>query len=237
MRSKDVFYFKQFSVRHDQCTMKVGTDAVLLGAWADTKHATRILDIGAGSGVISLMMAQRTAQEVHIDAVEILEEDATQARENIESSPWKERITVHQQAIQEFKPEEKYDLIISNPPFFIGSQAPPDPKRYQARHAVTLTYQQLTDSVVGLLATTGRFNVILPFTEGLHFIGHVRNHGLFCTRQYTFKSKKDKPAERCLLEFGFTETNVESGQIILYDHQHQWSKQYRKLTGDFYLYA
>src|SRR5690606_14897673 len=166
----------------------------------------------------------------HIDAVEMMAEDALQATENVEASPWKDRVKVHHRAIQNFRPQIKYDLIVTNPPFFIGSQAPPDQKRYQARHTVTLTYEDIIDCIMRLLADSGRFNVILPFTEGLQFISDARNHGLFCTRRFTFKSKKEKPAERWLLEFALRERVTETGEIILYDNQNQWSAEYRKLT-------
>lgn len=237
MRKKDTFHFKKFSIGHDRCTMKVGTDGVLLGAWADVRHATQILDIGTGSGVIALILAQRTTDDTYIDAVELLHEDAHQAMENVFMSPWKNRIKIHSLPVQEFASEKKYDLIISNPPFFMDSQAPPDKKRHQARHAVTLTYDELSDTVVRLLKKTGRFNVILPFTEGLRFISQVKNSGLFCSRQFGFKSRKEKPIERWLLEFTLQPADKETGEITLYNEFNEWSEEYRRLTKAFYLNA
>src|SRR6187551_2766436 len=147
--------------------MKVGTDAVLLGAWTNVNDVNRILDIGAGSGVIALMLAQRSGNLVHIDAVEIEKEDAMQARENIQRSPWPECISVHEIPIQKFSPEIKYDLIVSNPPYFNNSFQPPDKKRLHTRHTISLDFTELLSSVARLLQPGGRFNVILPFTEGL----------------------------------------------------------------------
>src|SRR5690349_15209367 len=115
-RSGTHFHFKQFSVRHDNATMKVGTDGVLLGAWADPGEAKYILDIGTGSGIIALMLAQRTNEDVIIDAVEVEATDAAQAAENISNSPWPAKVLVHHTAIQNFNSERKYDLIVSNPP-------------------------------------------------------------------------------------------------------------------------
>jgi len=136
--------------------MKVGTDAVLLGAWVNLANVKNILEVGTGSGIISLMLAQRTTPSVKIDAIEIEEEDAQQARENILRSPWPDKIAVHHRALQNFKSNATYDLIISNPPYFINSHLPPSAKRSVARHANTLTYPELISNVKKMLALRGR---------------------------------------------------------------------------------
>ena len=130
------FRFKQFAVEQDDVAMKVGTDGVLLGAWADCNGAKRILDIGTGTGVIALMLAQRNA-EAEVQAVEIDETATRRARSNFDLSPWAERLTVENCAVQEFAPAEKFDLIVSNPPYFVDSLLPPDAKRSTARHTTT----------------------------------------------------------------------------------------------------
>jgi tRNA1Val (adenine37-N6)-methyltransferase len=235
MRNKSHFKFKKFTVTHAGSTMKVGTDAVLLGAWVTVDQAHTILDIGTGNGTIALMLAQRSLEVATISAVEIEATDVMQTRENFKSSPWYDKIQLHHTAIQNFFPEEKYDLIVSNPPYFINSQRSPDARRHQARHTVKLSYQELLDAALRLLKNSGRFNVILPFTEGLQFIELARSHGLFCTRQDSFRTRSEKPIERWLLEFSKQQTDKETGEILLYDEGEKWSEGYKKLTAEFYL--
>jgi tRNA1Val (adenine37-N6)-methyltransferase len=233
------FHFKHFSVRHDVAAMKVGTDGVLLGAWAAIDTAHYILDIGTGSGVIALMLAQRSTPDVVIDAIELEATEAELARENVDSSPWPAKVNVYTSAIQDFRPGMKYDAIVSNPPYFIQSQESPDLRRTQSRHTVTLSYPQLLDAVEALLTEGGTFHTILPYTEGLQFITLAADRGLRCTRQWSFRTRKEKPIERWLLEFSRTtaDTTPEAGEILLYDQGTDWSDYYRKLTTEFYLNA
>ncbi|MBL7858558.1 MAG: methyltransferase [Cyclobacteriaceae bacterium] len=236
-KSNTHFNFKQFAVHHDRCSMKVGTDGVLLGAWTDIRHVNTILDIGTGSGVIALMLAQRTSDHVAIDAVEIEAEDAAQARGNVTQSPWPKKVVLHEIAVQDFFPTNQYELIVSNPPYFNNSWQPPDPKRYQTRHTVTLTYTDLLSAVTRLLSPKGRFSLILPFTEGLHFIELALALGLHCSRQWSFRTRKGKPIERWLLEFSPVRMTREENEIVLYEHDRgeEWSAPYKELTRDFYL--
>src|SRR6266850_1577807 len=150
-KERGPFTFKQFIVHHDRCAMKVGTDAVLLGAWAGAAGAKTILDIGTGSGIIALMLAQRTPSYARIDAVEIEQSDFLQASENAQNSPWPEKIIVHHTSIQEYQTDSQYDLIICNPPYFINSLLPPSPFRKQARHAALLPNRDLLTAVKRLL--------------------------------------------------------------------------------------
>lgn len=220
---------------HARSTMKVGTDTVLLGAWVKVDQAQAILDIGTGNGTIALMLAQRSSEKAAIDAVEIEAADARQAEENFNASPWMDKIQLHHSSVQNFFPEKKYDLIVSNPPFFNNSQRPPNEKRHQARHTVALSYEELIEAALRLLGDDGRFNVILPFTEGLHFQELAKQSGLFCSRQYSFKTRSEKPIERWLLEFSKGHHIAETGEILLYDTGEEWSDDYIKLTKDFYL--
>ncbi len=215
--------------------MKVGTDAVLLGAWVNVNQVNRILDIGSGSGVIALMLAQRASEDVHIDAVEIEHHDALQAKENILNSPWPNRISVHELPIQHFTSELKYDLIASNPPYFNNSFQPPDKKRLQTRHTISLDFTELLSSVVRLLKPDGKFNLIIPYIEGLEFIDLAKQHSLFCSRQWSFRPRGEKPIERWLLEFQLQSTKKEEGEIIHYSKADQWTEDYKNLTKDFYL--
>jgi tRNA1Val (adenine37-N6)-methyltransferase len=235
MRNKNQFRFKKFSVYHDRSTMKVGTDAVLLGAWAKIGDAIRILDIGAGSGTIALMLAQRSHGNAHIDAVEIEGNDVQQAKENFVNSPWPTKIEVHHSSIQEFVPDIKYHLIISNPPYFNNSQSPRDEKRYNARHTVKLNHQELISAVVRLLDANGKFNVVLPFEEGLQFSDLAETKMLYCSRRYSFKTRAEKKIERWLMEFTLKRQPVETGEILLYKNDEIWHESYINLTKDFYL--
>lgn len=220
---------------HQRSTMKVGTDAVLLGAWVNIHQAMHILDIGTGNGTIALMLAQRSGELAEIDAVEIEETDALQAGKNFSDSPWAQKIHLRHSSIQNFFPEKKYDLIVSNPPYFNNSQSPPDSKRYLARHTISLTYQDLINSVIRLLTEDGRFNVILPFTEGLQFIELAAKSMLHCRRKYSFRTRAEKKIERWLLEFSREKSVLETGEITLYKDGEVWSDVYVALTRDFYL--
>ena len=234
MKSSD-FHFKQFSVNQNKSTHKVGTDGVLLGAWASIDNATRILEIGTGSGVISLMLAQRTSDNVSLDAIEIEKEDADQALHNVSKSPWPEKIKIHHTALQDFFPEKKYDLIISNPPYFVNSWLPPDKRRGQARHTHLLSFGELLQSSIRLLNIDGRLAIILPYQESLFFIEQAKKDGLFCIRRCAFRSRVHKPIERLLLEFSLKEEKVISEELTLYQDHDEWSDAYRRLTRDFYL--
>jgi tRNA1Val (adenine37-N6)-methyltransferase len=235
MKRKTHFQFKQFEVQHDRSTMKVGTDAVLLGAWAHVANAARILDIGTGSGIIALMAAQRTAPTTQVDAVEIESQDAAQAADNFSASPWSDRLHIHVTPVQEFTPPQPYDVILSNPPYFINSQEPPDQRRHQARHTVTLDHDALLAAAGRLLSPPGMLNVVLPYTEGLQFIDRAKQHTFFCTRQHSFQTREGKPIERWLLEFSRNERPTETGEILLYKQKLEWSDRYIELTRDFYL--
>lgn len=234
-RQSKIFHFKRFSVHHDRCTMKVGTDAVLLGAWANTTGIKRILDIGTGSGVIALMLAQRTDENTFIDAIEIEKNDAEQARENVINSPWPDKIAVHQASFQEFASAYQYDLIVSNPPYFIKSLLPPSQGRATARHANDLTFEELIVHASRLLKPDGRIAVILPVVEGNIFKSIANESQLHLLRETAFFSKKEKPQERWLLEFGKVEQPVTSDQLVLYEGSDVKTKDYLNLTKDFYL--
>lgn len=235
MRRKGPFQFKQFSVAHDRSTHKIGTDGVLLGAWADVSNVQYILDVGTGTGVIALMMAQRTAEPVLIDAVEIEKEDHEQALQNVLQSPWASKISVHHTAIQNFSPSHPYDLVISNPPYFINSWKPPEKKRSQARHTHELSFDELLSAASRLLTPTGRLAVVLPYQEALQFTALAKDHGLHVVRRMEFRSRAHKPVERLLLEFSRQAADVKEESLILHDQGEEWSEDYRRLTREFYL--
>lgn len=233
-RQPNIFRFKKFSVQHDQVALKVGTDAVLLGAWTNIDNAKLILDIGTGSGVIALMLAQRTKDDVLIDGVEIEETDARQAKENVLRSPWPNRVVIYQRAIQEFTSEHKYDLIVCNPPYFEKSLLPPNANRAQARHTQSLTAEELIEHALRLLSPNGRLSLILPTAEGSSFKAKASPR-LHLVGETAFFSRKEKPQERWLLEFNRVANKTTSDHLVLYDSNDKKTKEYINLTEDFYL--
>lgn len=237
MKGKSHFHFKQFSVAHDRCVHKVGTDAVLLGAWVNVGGARRILDAGTGSGVIALMLAQRTANDVAIDAVEIDSTDAAQATENVNASPWPEKISVHHQPIQEFQPGASYDLVVSNPPYFVNSHLPEEQRRARARHTEHLTFDLLLTTATSLMKKTSRLAVVLPPVEGEQFSTLAAAKGLYVVRRCAFRSRAHKAVERLLIEFAFQQQETVEESLTLYAEGDTWSDDYRALTADFYLRA
>jgi tRNA1Val (adenine37-N6)-methyltransferase len=232
------FRFRKFTVAHDRCTHKVGTDGVLLGAWVRISVSDRnILDVGTGCGVIALMLAQRSGENTRIDAIEIEEQDARQAAENAGASPWKNRVKVHHTSLQNFLCEKQYDLIVSNPPYFTNSFLSDDKNRSRARHAHLLPYDDFLDHVVRMMNPKARLAVILPPAEGARMQELATTRGLSVIRTTQFRARKHKPVERILLEFAFVGTPVQNDELILYAEGNNWSDAYVKLTQDFYLAA
>lgn len=233
-RTKNIFHFKQFSVKHDRCAHKVGTDGVLLGAWVNVLTAERILDIGTGSGVIALMLAQRTQATVRIDAIDISIEDCEQAKENVIASPWSEKIRIVPVALQEFE-SEPYDLIVTNPPFFIGSAKPPAEERTRARHTETLSPHELLLHAKRLLSPYGKFCIVLPNVEAQSLVSLALKQEWYCTRLCEFRARINKPTERVLLQLQQQKQETVKESLILYEQDEDWTVAYKNLTRDFYL--
>ena len=190
------FTFKQFTIRHDRCAMKVGTDGVLLGAWTNVNHSHRLLDIGTGTGLIALMLAQRCPQ-AFITAIDIDAEAVEQARENTLSSPWKDRVEVLLQDICTFPANQQFDTIVSNPPYFIDSLKCPDNQRNTARHTDTLDAARLLESVARLLTDDGRFSIILPAEQTDLLIQTAHSQGLYPSRQTAVITRPGLPPNGC----------------------------------------
>ena len=227
------FRFKQFTVEQEDVAMKVGTDGVLLGAWADCEEAKRILDIGTGTGVIALQMAQRNS-EAQIQTVEIDEAAAKRARSNFDNSPWAERLEVEQTAVQAFNPAEKFDLIISNPPYFVDSLLPPDAKRSTARHTHDLTFEELDVAVARLLANDGKFALILPVAEFEKYLTLTQLH---LARRCDVCPIEGGAVKRVMGEFAKQKpTEIKRENIsIEKGRRGDYCDSYRALTKDFYL--
>lgn len=236
-KTEQAFQFKQFSVNQEKCGMKVGTDGILLGAWADLTDVGRALDIGTGTGLIALMLAQRAPQTM-VTAVEIDADSCHQAGENFEHSPWSERLELIASSIQDFSrtAEDKYELIVSNPPFFSGGTFSSSHNRQLVRHTVKLPHGDLLASVRKLLSPVGRFCLILPLMEGLRFIELAAHYNLHCVRQTKIRPKVNKPITRLLLQFERKEKAVIEDELIIQNEaQNEWTREYKALTGDFYL--
>ncbi|MBZ6065688.1 tRNA1(Val) (adenine(37)-N6)-methyltransferase [Aeromonas schubertii] len=228
------FTFKQFHVAHDRCAMKVGTDGVLLGAWAPVAGARRILDIGSGTALVALMLAQRSAPESHIDAVEIDSAAAAQARENIASSPWPEKIHLHEGAIQTFD-GGPFDLIVSNPPYFVNGQSFSDPARAQARHTGSLDQQDLLVACRRLLAPNGLVALVLPRMEGERLRDLAAQYDLHCVCNEVVITREGKEANRVLLLLSREFNQCKVGQIVIHSADGAYSDRYVQLASPFYL--
>ena len=229
------FRFKQFAVRQDTTPMKVGTDGVLLGAWVRLTGAERrLLDIGTGTGVIALMLAQRTT-EAEVTAIDI--DSVEEARYNFSESPWADRLTAHQQAVQHFD-AESFDVIVSNPPYFVDALLCPDEGRTTARHTVSLSFEELRDAVCRLLKTEGRFAVVLPTQEAARFESVCRGK-LTPVRRTEVRTTPRHAPKRVLLELMHSEAVTASAvcdELTIGTGRHEeFTPQYRALTHDFYL--
>ena len=228
------FAFKQFTVRHDRCAMKVGTDGVLLGAWTDLSHSRRILDIGTGTGLIALMLAQR-CMDARITAIDLDSAAVEQAQENIQASPWKDRIEALQQDICTYHPNGTFDTIVSNPPYFIDSLKCPDGQRSTARHTDTLDADRLIGKVSELLTSDGRFSIILPAEQTEDLIRVASENGLHPSRQTWVITRPGLSPKRILMEFRKTPVTLQPDELVIELERHVYSEEYIALTQEFYL--
>ena len=219
-----MFRFKNFTVEQDLCAMKVGTDGVLLGAWAHGGDS--ILDVGTGTGLIALMMAQRFPK-AHVTAIDIDEGAFRQAIENVKNTDCQDRVVVLHEQVQDH--EGQYDAVVSNPPFFIDSLNAPDTQRNTARHAETLTYAELMEAAWRLLKDDGELSVVVPFDYRQRMEDEATFRGFFPSRVCAVKTVERKPAKRYLLAFRKHPCQCVKETMTIGD------EQYRQLTGDFYL--
>lgn len=230
-----MFNFKKFSVNDALCAMKVGTDGVLIGAWADVEGAKHILDMGTGSGLIALMVAQRN-EEAHIEAIDIDEGAVLQARKNIEASPWRERIVVAHSDANSYTSSQRFDHIVSNPPFFTTTLLSPDERRAAARHCSALTYDDIVAAAERLLVPGGRLSLILPTPEAVQF-RRVAFGRLWLSRETTVFTRKGDAPKRTMMEFTLCDAPLmpRVDALEIYDVGGTYSDKYRRLTEDYYL--
>jgi len=231
------FKFKQFTIQQDQCAMKIGTDAVLLGAWANIdNNPFSILDIGSGTGIIALMLAQRSNAEL-IDAIEIDDNAHEQCVTNFENSPWGDRLFCYHASLEEFVKdiEDKYDLIVSNPPFYSSDYKSGNEQRDIARFEDALPFGHLIESASKLLSDDGKFTVIIPFQEEDKLIALASEVSLFPNRILRVKGNQESDIKRSLLEFSFNKIDMKISALIIETERHQYTQDYINLTKDFYL--
>lgn len=231
------FTFKEFTIDQDRCAMKVGTDGVLLGAWTTIDNdVNSILDIGTGTGLIALQLAQRSDAET-IDALEIEADAFEQSVENFENSEWADRLYCYHASLQEFANEmdETYDLIVSNPPFYNDTFRKLDDKRALARHTLELSFKDLLSGMKKLLSVKGTAAVIIPFKEEAQFLQSAKENLLFPFRISRYSGHKDADLKRSLIQLSHSENSVIEDSFFLEHTRHDYSEHYKNLVKDFYL--
>lgn len=233
------FKFKEFTVHQERAAMKIGTDAVLLGAWASLEHTPQsILDIGTGTGIIALMMAQRSNAEL-LDAIEIDDAAYEQAVDNFEASQWGDRLFCYHAGLDEFSQEmadeQAYELIISNPPFYVDSHSSNDPQRDMARSSTSLSFQDLVEGVDQILAPHGQFAVIIPRMEEEGFLEIAKKFKLHPSRITRVKGNPQAPEKRSLIQFSYNQQLYTKEVLIIETNRHHYTPEYIALTKDFYL--
>lgn len=231
------FAFKKFNITQDRCAMKVGTDAVLLGAWVNPGDSRKILDIGTGTGVISLMLAQKT--QASITAIDIDRECTEQARHNVDESTFRDYIHVIHQSLQELvkTSADKFDLIVTNPPYFIDSSKNQAEGRITARHTDLLPFEDLIAGVKKLLDEKGKFCLILPRTEAGIFRKMAEQKGLYLSKLLRIRTRPEKDSEkRHIMQFEFKESEFSESTLVIEEDIRNYTKEYKELTKDYYLH-
>ncbi|RAJ11529.1 tRNA1(Val) (adenine(37)-N6)-methyltransferase [Arenibacter echinorum] len=231
------FLFKQFQIHQDRCAMKIGTDGVLLGAWTSLQQQPQsILDIGAGTGLIALMLAQRSHAET-IDAIEINEDAYEQCVDNFESSEWADRLFCYHASLGEFVDEmdDKYDLIVSNPPFYSEMVSSGDESRDMARQNQSLPFDGLLGGVAQLMSLNGTFSTIIPYKEEEGFLEMAQKLDLFPKRVTRVKGNPKSEIKRSLIEFQFGDIAGTTSDLTIELERHKYTQDYIDLTKDFYL--
>jgi tRNA1Val (adenine37-N6)-methyltransferase len=230
------FKFKKFTVHQEHAPFKITTDSVLLGAWAQLAGAGNILDIGTGTGILTLMAAQRS--EARIVAIEPDPGAYMQAGLNISDNPWHERITLINTRVQDYFPEAGllFDAVITNPPFFVDSLPNPNPGKAMARHSLTLSFRELLEAALRLTTPSGELHLVLPVSEATLFIEMAATLGFYCNRKLIVKPTPEISPSRMLMTLGYNQGNVEESTMVTEKGgRHNYSDEYVSLTKDFYL--
>jgi tRNA1Val (adenine37-N6)-methyltransferase len=228
------FQFKQFTVEQAHCAMKVNTDGVLLGAWAKVGEAKRIADIGTGTGVIALMLAQQCPAAL-IDAIDIDAGASGQARANFEQSTWNDRLHVNHTALQDFDPGYRFDFIVSNPPYFVNDLKPADARKTVAKHSVDLSYEELLTHVNRLLSDNGTFALVIPYFNKALFLEKAAGFGLFVSSALRVQAREDKAPYLALLQLERRKGEEFEEGLSIQALSGEYTAEYRALTQAFYL--
>ncbi|AMG31071.1 SAM-dependent methyltransferase [Grimontia hollisae] len=228
------FRFKHFTVEDQDCGMPVSTDGVLLGAWAEAKDGHTILDIGTGTGLLALMMAQRFPT-ARITALDIDAHAAETARFNAEQSAWHDRIDVHHQDICTWESSAQFDTIVCNPPYFTTGEQANDARRAKARHTNTLSHDTLLNVIKARLSLHGEAHLILPSVEGENLITKAQTHQLFCCRKVRVKPTERKPVSRLLITLSKNRPADVEEKTLVIQGMARYTDEFIALTKDFYL--
>ena len=233
--ANNYFNFKEFTIFQDKSAFKVGTDGVLLGAIAEVSDMNRILDIGTGTGLISIMLAQRCGAE--IVSIEPDDESFSQACDNVSLCRWSSRIKVLNTDLKNYFPgTEKFDLIVTNPPYFSDSIRNPDPRKSAARHNDSLSSEEILNGVSRLMENEGRFQLIMPYVEGNVFIAEAQKYGFFCNNIVKIRPLPTSETRRLILTFSKQQLkSTERFLTIEHGRRHEFTEEYINLTKDFYL--
>ena len=226
------FQFKQFSIQQLKTVFRVGTDGVLLGAASTVMHAQNILEVGTGTGLISLMLAQRNP-DAKIQAIDINENAVEIASENFSNSPFKNRLAVFLQDYKDFNPKEKFDLIISNPPYFEENESSKD---IVARQQTELSFEVLIEKSFDLLSDIGLLSVIIPYQSGVFFEEYCTRKQLYLSRRIQIYGIRDSKPKRLILEFGFQKKETIESEIVIEKSPRKFTDEYLKLTEEFHLF-
>jgi tRNA1Val (adenine37-N6)-methyltransferase len=230
------FFFKKFGLFHHRSTMKIGTDAILLARWVEVSEDDDVLDIGTGCGLIPLMLAQKGIKSA--DAVEIDKDSYEEAAQNFSNSAWNSRITAINDDIKHYAVNctKKYDLVVSNPPFFFGDNIPEKAKKGLARHTNTLSYSDLIASVKKLMKPDGRFALVLPARESTTFLQEAENQGFFLEKEMKIVPIEGKEANRINMQLVVNQVDkTESETFVLRHPDHSFTKEYKDFLKDYYL--
>lgn len=229
-----MFRFKQFSIAQDKCAMKVGTDGIVLGAWAKAYNPRQILDIGTGTGLIAMMMAQRF-ENANIKAVEIEIEASQQAAENFQNTKWSDRLFLEHISFQKFQSITSFDLIVSNPPYFENNLKARDKNRTQARHTDSLSFESIIEGSVKLLSTNGSIAIIVPSESKSKMEKIAKNYQLHLNRLCWVKGNDKTRIKRVLIQFSFHDCPLKENTLIIEKERHVYTDKYIQLCKDFYL--
>ena len=230
-----IFKFKSFDISQSEAAMKVGTDGVLLGAWANpTSYPHKILDIGTGTGLIAIMLAQRFS-ESNIEAIEIDKLTCIEAQSNAQASPWAERIQIAHCSLQNYSSAVNFDLIVCNPPFFSKTTKPNNQRRALARNSESLELGFLIEKSHKLLNEHGMLALVLPSNEYTNIQSYAQSAGLFITQICWVRGNEKSPVKRLLIGLSKKKATVKESDLTIENSRHNYTEDYKKLCEDFYL--